>query len=180
MSSARSTEAWERVLAAIEADTARAAALLADDPHAAGMEPAELARIAVAAGQGYGPPAGTPRAPADAVGAAASAVQAPSATQAGTGDAPMTSSPAAGAIPATWRLPARMQTTDALTAEPLPDPADMPPMPAELRERIERLRTRIAALQADLGKALAEIRLTPKQVRIPTEEVRPGYVDRTL
>lgn len=192
MTSARSAEAWERVLAAIEADTARAAALLADDPHAAGLEPAELARIAVAAGQGYRPPAGLARtgpsheaaatvstAAAAATAPAGSAVSAVSALA----DESMTG-PAPTGIPATWRLPAPQHTGDnpgpGRHPSGLPDPADMPPMPAELRDRIDRLRTRIAALQTDLAKALAEIRITPRPVRIPTEEARPGFVDRTV
>ena len=168
--STRSNAAWERVLAAIEADAARAAALVTSDhtsAHAGVEYDAALgetssdvaARMAVAA-QGI---------------------------------------PAQG-IPSTWRLPANADGTAtgttstaafnaaagaafnaaAFSAADLSLPDEMPPIPPELVERIERLRDQIASLQADLGTALAEAHITARPLRRPEPPTRPELVDRRL
>lgn len=169
MSTPRGAQAWEKVLAAIEADTIRAAALLASDPAAADLDPAELARRAIATSAdadhpGVDDPLGTQQYTyLDDVPAAQ-----PKAPQTGAGQG----------IPANWRLPTNQPA--AATPE-LPDPADMPPIPAELRARIERLQDRINSLKIDLAKAMAEVRAISQPThRLPTEDSPPGFVDRRV
>ncbi len=164
----RSNAAWERVLAAIEADAARAAALLTADHTSAhtGIEyDAALgetssdvaARMAVAA-QGI-PAQGIPstwRLPANTDGAGATS--------------PAAFNAAAGAA----------FNAAAFNAADLSLPDEMPPIPPELVERIERLRDQIASLQADLGNALAEAHVAARPLRRPEPPTRPELVDRRL
>lgn len=144
----RSGASWERVLAAIEADAARAAALLvADDAHAAaGIEydghdapPAEPAPVDVPAT--WRLPSAEP---APAVGSAASTAR---------HSFTMPTQPSAPP-PAPVSAPDPVQA-----AEPdfeLPDPADLPPMTDEVKERLELLQRRITLLQSELSSAMAE------------------------
>ena len=148
-------QSWRRVLAAIEADTVRAAALLAgrdDDP--AGDDD-----------RGGGT-------------ASNSEVQADNTTDDttdGEGVPDVRKRPdtvAHEGVPAVWRLPAQR--------DPEPrDLADMPPIPADLGERIRSLRDRIDALQADLAHAL-QLARTMRADRVPVRTATPGYIDRRL
>jgi hypothetical protein len=64
----------------------------------------------------------------------------------------------------------------------LPDPATMPPITPEQRERLEALNSRIEQLKAELATAMAEAedvlaRATPRR---PEPTPRPEFVDRRL
>jgi hypothetical protein len=154
-------QAWQRVLATVESDAARAAALLAgrEDPgpgadHDPGADPGadhvhgadhDLAAVSGRAGGSAG-------------------AHGSGATEAG--------STAPEGIPAVWRLPVQ-------TVHGLPDLADMPPIPADLRDRIRSLRDRIDVLQADLVRAL-QLARTMRADRMPVRNAPPGYIDRRL
>ena len=152
MPGAADRRAWERVLAAVDADAARASALLTghDDPP---PEDDHRGRT----GQAEPDPDGS-RPPE------------PAADGPDTHRQPRAAGP--GGIPADWRLPAG-------PGQALPDIADMPPIPTELRNRIHDLRDRIDALQADLARAL-QLARTLRVERIPVPGSPPGYIDRKL
>lgn len=148
-------QAWQRVLAAVEADAARATALLAG-------------RDANDATDHSGD--GTGDRPDDRAGE-------PTGDKTdGEGVPDVRKRSEAGAapdgVPAVWRLPAQRD-------HELPDLADMPPIPADLRERIRGLRDRIDALQVDLARAL-QLARTMRADRVPVRNAAPGYIDRRL
>lgn len=159
----RSNAAWERVLAAIEADAAKAAALLvSDDPTAragidhdgAAGETRSATTAATVASQGI---PSTWRLPAAGPGAA----------------------PGAGARAAAGATPGAVYAM----AGDLVLPDEMPPIPPELVDRIERLRAQIASLQADLESAMAQARASarpPRSQHRSGAEPRPELVDRRL
>lgn len=177
----RSSASWERVLAAMEADAARAAALLISDDAsaAAGIEydghdgaPAPSASADEAAGVPATwrlpvPTSGSLAGPGLTGGAAARAVA---------GYA------AAAAVPAS-ALPSAEAPVPS-DAEPfeLPDAADMPPLTAEQQERLTALQVRITELKSELATAMteAEAVLARPVVRRAEPQPRPELVDRRL
>ncbi|MEO7125503.1 MAG: hypothetical protein ABI382_06630 [Nakamurella sp.] len=184
----RSSASWERVLAAMEADAARAAALLVSDDAAAvagieydGQDAAPT--LSLSTDEPPSVPA-TWRLPVSvgAVGAMAgrSGLTGGAAARAVAGYA------AAAAAAAPARAPAPVAATPE-PAEPfeLPDLtelADMPELSPEQRERFEALHARITELQTELAAAMAEAetvlaRPIPRRIEV---EPRPELVDRRL
>lgn len=168
----RSSASWERVLAAIEADAARAAALLASDDvlATAGIEydAAEAPSVPVPSAD---VPATwrLPEQPLAGGAAAANIAQRVSAAR---------SFVAASALSAN---PAGATAADA-NDEPLPDPADLPDLTPEIRERLEELQRRIDLLRAELADATAEaeaILARPAPRHTPPADL-PELVDRRL
>lgn len=166
----RSNASWERVLAAIEADAARAASLLiADDARvAAGIEyDGQHAPVPVDMPATWRIPGHAGTADPGAVNAARNGFAAPTAT------AMMTAEPANGALP---RQPV-------VESEALPDPADLPPLTPELRNRLAQLRQRITLLQSELSTAMAEaeeILSRPAPRRATPVVAQAELVDRRL
>lgn len=159
----RSNAAWERVLAAIEADAAKAAALLVSDDASAraGIEPA-----------GDDGASGDTRSAMTNPAIAVAAQGIPS-----TWRLPATAAVAAGPTPGI--------SAGAIyaTAGDLVLPDEMPPIPLELVDRIERLRAQISSLQADLQTAMAAARASTQQTRPHRRsgaEPRAEFVDRRL
>lgn len=177
----RSGASWERVLAAIEADAARAASLLvADDALvAAGIEydgqdapPAEPDTVDVPATWRL---PSTESAPSKS--GAASAARSSFATPTPTPTATATSAPlpSQATAPIVTGLHAKQDVE-------LPDPAELPPMTPEVRDRLEQLQRRIALLQSELAGAMAETedilsRPTPRRA---APAIQAELVDRRL
>jgi hypothetical protein len=181
----RSSASWERVLAAVEADAARAAALLVSDDAsaAAGIEydgydaapapsasandagnvPATWRLPVTATGVGAGGPGLTGVSAARAVAGYAAATGSAAAPPGVPGAVPRQGTPAAAAA-SIQRYPVVGPVAADPAAAPaaefdlgqLPDPADMPPMTPEQQERFAALHTRITDLQGQLAAAMAE------------------------
>jgi hypothetical protein len=182
----RSSASWERVLAAVEADAARAAALLVSDDAsaAAGIEydgydaapatsasandagsvPATWRLPVTATGVGSGGPGLTGVSAARAVAGYAAATGSAAAPPAVPGTVPRQGTPAASIQRNPAVAPGAADPATAPAAAPtaefdlgqLPDPADMPPMTPEQHERFAALHARITDLQGQLATAMAE------------------------
>lgn len=158
----RSNASWERVLAAMEAEAARAAALLtADDQHAAaGIEY-----------DGYDAPPSFAANPVDVP--ATWRLPAPGAAARSSAGFMTSPDPA---------LPAQSRGTITGDEMALPDPATMPPLTPQLRQRLDLLSARITVLQADLAAAMAEaeeILARPSRPRAAPAP-QPELVDRRV
>lgn len=163
MSVARSNASWERVLAAMEAEAARAAALLtADDAHAsAGIEY-----------DGYDAPPSFVSNPVEVP----ATWRLPSSSPAGRALPEFMTTPPADLLPAQGAGAA-----DRIGAE-LPDPADLPPLTPELQQRLEQLHATIISLRSDLAEAMAEAEvILSRPGRRPAPAApRPELVDRRV
>lgn len=196
----RSSASWERVLAAMEAEAARAAALLvADDASASAGIEYDGRDAAPVLSTSPDEPAGVPatwRLPVPASGSSAgTGLTGGAAARAVAGYA--AASTATSTAAPSVRQPADAHASTPTTAhgltaagaapadaEPfeLPDAADMPPLTAEQLERLTSLQARITELQTELAAAMteAEAVLARPVARRPDPQPRPELVDRRL